>query len=205
MAKSMNRYHKILPLKNLNHQLFKKGEYLFRQGDFQDSVFFIDEGGVLIIKDNIMLWSAQEDEIVGITSYNSKSPYYNFSALICNDSKIYTIPSAIFDELIRENHEFSKMIMTDLCKRIDRINHKTKSFQAKSSKNRLIDFIIEQSKSKVEKVLNLKLSELSEMLGVSTRLIKSIIKELEEKKIVVFKANKLEVLDLRGLEIIAKM
>lgn len=205
MDSASKLYLRLIQEHHLKSEQFKKGQFLFHQGDAMEAVFFIAEGGLFVMRNDLVLWSAQENEIIGISSYMSSLPTYSFSAIINCPSKVYRIPIANLEKLIQENPDFSRMMMKELCQRIEKINSKTRSFMNKSSKNRLIEVLVEQSKNTGKKELPYQSNELSELVGVSSRLIRSMIRELEEKKLVKYLKDKLEILDLRGLEIIGKL
>lgn len=203
MMNSIEKVYNDVILENkLTCQEFKKGQYVYREGDPIDGIFLIQSGSVFIINDNFVLWTAEQNELFGISSYMSDSDEYKFSARVNEPAKVYKITLKDVENIIRQNPAFAQLIIQTLCQKIELIDAKTRSFMWKSSKNRLIEALIDKSRSANSKNLPFQIGEFSELVGVSTRRIKSMLKELEDKKLVRKIKNELEILDLRGLEII---
>lgn len=205
MKNDNNIYSEIIKKHNLTAESFNKGKYLFKEGDLIDYVCYIEKGEVFIMRENFILWTARNDEIIGISSYMLPGNSYGFSARTGDTSIIYKIPVTIFRKELTNNTTLSQSIMQNLCSRIDKIMLKTTSFTNKSSRNRLIELLIDHSRASKSLNLSYKLSEISELVGVSARTIRSMLNELEEKKLIRRFKDTLEILDLKGLEIIGSL
>lgn len=198
-------YMGIIETNKLPSETLDKGDFIFKQGDPINAVFFVAEGTIFVMKENLVLWSVGMNQIVGISSFMSTTTEYSFSAKASSNTKIYRIPLDIMNKELRENQVFSQLMIKELCKRIDHINEKTRRFLDASSRNRLIDLIIEQAKLSNNSYIPFKINELSELVGVSARLARSMIKELEDKKLIRFFKDRMEIIDLKGLEIINRL
>ena len=187
-----------LPLVSAN-----KGQYLFREGEVDHAVYFIIDGEVLIMKNKLVLWSTQPRELIGITSYFAEGNQYSFSAKVSENCTYYRIPNEVLMDSILHNPTFSKHIMQMLCGRINRTNGRVKGILESPSRSRLIMVLVTKSKESGSQIVNYQATELAEMVGASVRLIKRTIRELESKKMIRKLRGQLEILDLRGLEIIS--
>lgn len=203
MEQIQNIYDKLIRDYNLPLETIKKGQFLFREGEEDNAVYFIEEGEVLIMKNKLVLWSASSKELIGITSFFAEGNQYTFSAKVSETCSLYRIPNEALLQAIVEYPVFSRYIMHMLCGRINRTNVRVKGFLESPSRRRLISTLVNKSKESGSQFVNYQVNELAEMVGASVRLIKSTIRELESKKMIRKLRGKLEILDLRGLEIIS--
>ncbi|MBI1837771.1 MAG: Crp/Fnr family transcriptional regulator [Flavobacteriia bacterium] len=182
----------------------KEGEFLFHEGDLNNFVFFIIEGRIKVVKKKIVIGFTKENEFVGITSCLCENDHYYFSALACEDSILLKIHKAVFKKALSDNPEFGKIMIEILCERIKLTDNKTKSFMNHTSTERVVNEILNH-------ITNERLScqltpeDLSELTGVSKKLIQSIFKELAAKKLIKIIPHTIEILDLNQLEIIGKI
>lgn len=181
----------------------KKGDYLFKEGDQEEFVYYISNGSVNIFKKKSILWSAGDSEFIGISSFFADGSVYRFSAKAAMDSVVHKISNADFTKLLTKNPSFSRMIMDLLCNRIRLTNTRTKTLLKSSSRCRLIKEIVLRVNDSGSKDVDYSLEDLSEIVGVSKRLIRNLLSDLEKKKLLERIKNRLIIHDLQGLEIIA--
>jgi len=195
----------LINLKDLLTDSFKvkKGDYLFEEGDAEKFVYYISDGSVNIFRKKSILWSAGDSEFIGISSFFSDGSEYRFSAKAAMDSVVYRISEADFTNLLTKNPGFSRMIMDLLCNRIRLTNTRTKTLLKSSSRCRLIKEIVRKVNESDSKDIDYSLDELSEIVGVSKRLIRNLLSDLEKKKLLERIKSRLIIHDLQGLEIIA--
>lgn len=180
----------------------KRNSVLFEEGKPVDSIFYIEEGEVFIMSGNLILWSAHSNEFVGVSSFLSFEESYRFGAKVCTSSKIYKIPISTFKEELISNDTFSKLLIKNFCERIDAVTVRVKNLASKSSRSRLILLLIESTKLNKTNKVSYPLSEISSLIGVSSRRTRKMLKELEEKKLISYLNGVVEILDKRGLEIV---
>jgi CRP/FNR family transcriptional regulator len=207
MMNEMNDYIRdlIIPAYSKEALSYKKNDFLFREGEEDDSVYFLEEGEVKILKKKWVLWSAKPNELIGISSYFADESTYNFSAKANADCKVYRIQNADFKSILLNNSTFSRAVMDMLCQRIRLTNTRTKSLLEYPSRYRLIHEIIRKAKEIKTNRVPYTLEDLSGVVGVSVRLIRDMISDLEQKKLLERTKEKLIIHDLKGLEIIAKI
>ncbi|MDX2362288.1 MAG: Crp/Fnr family transcriptional regulator [Crocinitomicaceae bacterium] len=182
---------------------FKKGEFLFIEGEVEDGVFFISSGAVRIIKKKWVLWTANSQELIGISSFFSEGSKYSFSAKASDDCKIVKISHDEFQMMLEENQIFGKTIIEMMCNRIKYTNNRLRSVMTNTSRFRLINEIINKSRETKNQTIFYSLEELSELVGISKRLVRSMLAELEKKTLLSRSKNAIIINDLKGLEIIA--
>ena len=195
----------IVPAYSNEPLLFKKNEFIFREGETDNYIYFIEEGDIKIIKKKWVLWSAKPKELIGVSSYFAEGAIYSFSAKAGADCKIYRIKKNDFKVLLIEHPRFSRAIMDMLCERIRLTNTRTRNLLEYPSRYRLIQEIIARAKEIDTNRIPYNLEDLSGIVGVSSRLIRNIITELENRKLLERTKDKLIIHDLKGLEIISKI
>jgi CRP/FNR family transcriptional regulator, cyclic AMP receptor protein len=184
---------------------FKKDDLLFGEGDDDNYVYFVLDGEIKIFKKKWLLWSAKAKELVGISSYFSDGTSYSFSAKAGSDCQVYRIANGEFEKMLVNDPKFSRAVMDMLCDRIRLTNTRTKSMLEQPSKFRLIQELIKKTKDHQSNLIPYNLEDLSGLVGVSVRLIRNMISDLEQKKLIERSKGVLIIHDLKGLEIIAKM
>lgn len=183
---------------------FSKGEYLFKEGETEDGVFFIDRGSVRIIKEKWVLWTAKSKELIGVSSFFSDGTKYRFSAKADNDCKIVKISHEEFEEILLKNTGFGKAVMEMMCDRINFTTNRLGSVMTKTSRSRLINEIISRSSQLDSLTITYSSEELSELVGVSERMVRSNLKELERRSFIKRDKKNIIILDMKGLKIIAE-
>lgn len=188
------------PDEKLEKRMVAKGDYLFREGEVDQGIYWIKSGEVKILKDNKVLWLALDHQLVGVSTHFSQGGSYRFSAKAGETTEYYRLHKDAFEELIASNSSFGKIIINTLCERVKMANSRLETVINGSSKVRLIKELLRKAKESNSRLITYSLEDLSEFVGVSTRLIKKILKELEKKMILSFNRNGVEIQDIRGLE-----
>lgn len=194
---------KIIRENALNPIHYEKGVYLFREDDCNNHIFFILKGSVLIMKSHLILWQAMDNELIGITSFFSKKKQCHFTAKLNKDSTLFIIPNEILEKELITNFEFSRSVMTLLCDRINHIDHRIKDFLDLPSKVRLLRTIVRITRETKTRTIIYQIDEFASLVGISKRIVRKILLELEDRKLIRIIQNKLEVIDMRGIEIIS--
>lgn len=204
MENILQTYKKIIREYQLPLLSFKRGQFIFKEGDRDDSVYYIETGEIFILKDKWVLWSAKPKELIGISSLFSGGENYRFTAKVSEDCSLYKIPNEVLTKTIMQNAIFSRFIMNMLCDRINKTNGRVKGLLEYPSRNRLIYTLISKTKETGSETIPYQVNDLADMVGVSPRLIRSNISELEDRNMIRRTRDTLKILDLRGLEIIAE-
>lgn len=96
----------------------KKDDFLFKAGDSNSYVYFNVLGKIKIAKENVVVGYAEDGEFVGITSCLCNKGTYFFSSQACEESTLLKIQKTEFENSLKENPEFGKMMITILCERL---------------------------------------------------------------------------------------
>jgi CRP/FNR family cyclic AMP-dependent transcriptional regulator len=208
----MNYKHKKFDLKFVKKQFlyeeveFQTNEYLFHEGNENSFVYYIIDGKIKVIKKKIVIGFSNPNEFVGITSCLSENNEYCFSALAQENSTLLRIHKTVFKTVLNENVEFGKIIIDLLCNRIKLTDGKSESFKNHTSTERVVNEILSNVETENNSyTIKATIEDLSELTGVSTNLIKTIIRELSKQKIIEFINHTIRISDYHRLELIGRI
>ena len=102
----------------------EKETELFVEGEKAGKIYLIKDGFVEISKKSIFGWTGtikieSKKGLLGIESIIEGGRYYKSAEVLFNEADLYEFDAAAIDKLIRENHNFARII---LLASIDRIN-----------------------------------------------------------------------------------
>lgn len=178
------------------------GERLFAEGEPNDFVYYVSSGSIKVTKKKWAIGITYAYEFVGVTSCISEESKYGFSAVANEDSEVLRITKEKFKELLLKNSAFSKFIIEILCDRIRRTDLKTSSFLELPPDRRVIIELLNNFKQLGEKLIShLSIRDLAELTGVSKRVVKKLIADFVDQKIIATQgSNELVLLDRHRFE-----
>lgn len=178
------------------------GDVLFKEGERNDYVFFIETGSIKVLKRKWVIGITKALEFVGITSCLSDTSTYAFSSMAIEDSLVLKIRKTEFKDTLLINSVLCKQIIEILCERIKLIDIKTRSFIEQTSQHRLIQELINNSKNSENSLKTfLGVEDLSELTGISKRAVKRILNDLSKQKLIhQGMKNEIELLDQGKLQ-----
>lgn len=195
-------------------QIYEPNTVVFHEGDSFDGVYYIMEGTIKMSREDLnqkkMVWFAQPEELIGLTSYYDNTGRYSFKAVAYDVAcKIIHIPAEEINFLMRESIEFKKKVIRDLCARINSTENRIIDFIGHGTKERFIDTIVElvdkknhnrKSNRFSEINVDCTLTEISALVGTSEDNLKRIIQRFHKLGIVALKNKKLVVTDFENLK-----
>jgi len=181
----------------------KKAKHLFNQGEQIDFIFYIKNGAFNIIKDKKMLWQAQENEFIGISSFFSEDEIYSYTVRASVDAEIIKIPVSIFKDKIEKSTELNAYLMKIFCDRIKMTLNKKENISYLTKKRKVVKLLLNKAKNKnkLTATLNYSVKELSKMINIPTQIIIDTLNDLQKKHLLDFNGNKIEILDFQALQL----
>lgn len=178
------------------------GDFLFKEGEQNDFVYFIESGSIKVLKNQWVIGITHSMEFVGITSCISENMTYTFSSKSVKESTLLKIKKLDFQKLLLKNPKFCKSIIEILCQRIKATDIKTRSFLEQSSKHRLITELINNSSNVEDSIKTfLGIDDLSELTGVSKRAVRKMLNDLTKVNLILHtKENEIILLDQLALK-----
>jgi CRP/FNR family cyclic AMP-dependent transcriptional regulator len=123
---------------------FAAGTVLFREGEAGDKMYVIAEGRVRIVKalaaNEVTIASLSAGDCFGEMALLDKLPR-SATAVVSEDSKLVTIDTAAFEQLVRENGEIAVRIMRKLSERLREANRYLLNFLATSNARRAVEVL----------------------------------------------------------------
>lgn len=193
---------------NLESIVLDRDRYLFKEEDKLDFIYFLCQGELNIFHKNFLLWQAHQNEFIGISSFFIGEKRYSTSVKARQESTLYKIPLAEFRLALRKHHKLNGDLMKLFCERIDKTFSKGEDSIKYSRKKRLLNIVIRKAEELPKKdklILGYTSSELAEMVNVSNSFANQFFDELQNRKLIKIKKNKVEVTDFKGLKIVANM
>ncbi len=188
--------------------LVKKNQYLYREGEKIDSIYFLCDGELNILQGGFSLWQAQKNEFVGITSFFGGEENYSSDVKATKNSWLYQIPIERFQETLNNNKTLRLSLVNLFCQRIEKTFNKGEDSIKYTRKKRLINILLKKAEklSVNEKiVLAYSTQEIAELVNVSNGFAKQFLEELQKKKLLKVLKGKIEITDYRGLKIVSNM
>lgn len=195
-------------------RVYEVNTSIFSEGDSHNGVYYILEGIIKMsredLHENKLVWFAQPEEFIGLTSFYEKTGNYTFTAIAYDvAAKIIHIPADEFNYLMCESIEFKKKVIIDLCDRINSTENRIINFKGHGTKERFIDTIVElvekkklDTKPKQISEINVdcSLTEISALAGTSEDNLKRIIHQFHKLGVVTLINKKLVVTNIEKLK-----
>lgn len=193
---------------------FKKDEYLFREKEESDGVYFVITGKVKIIKHEnqpmqTIINLVCPGDVLGIHAVINEHSFTSSAIALVNTSVCF-VPAGEFRTLVNLNNDYKMHIMQLLCSNIDLIESKIASRNEKNASERFAELLVllintygisENNELKID----LGIEDLANLTGTSKGYLGKIISEFCEKGLIRFKGSVLEIVDQEFLAKEAKV
>jgi len=192
----------------LEQVVLEKKSLLFEQNTPIKFIYFVHEGELNIFKNKQFMWQAKTNEFIGLTSFFTDSTTYSYTVKAASKSIILKLELKKFKHALTKSNILNAELMKLFCDRIKQTLSKTKSHSVLSKKKQLIGLLIEKSKNSKHNgniVLNYNSQELSNLINIPHKIVKTTLLDLQSKKLIILSNNNIEILDLKGLQIVFKM
>jgi CRP/FNR family transcriptional regulator, polysaccharide utilization system transcription regulator len=171
----------------------KKGEALFSENEFADSLYLLREGKIKVIKSDQydhphLISFAKPGDILGLHSVvHNKN--YNASAIAIEKSNGFYIEKNVFQNFLDQNKDSIINIMKCLCKDLDDIEKKIISLQFMTLPERLLDGFKQLYKTygaDKNDFLEIRLSDIDieSLISADIRMADQALKRLCEAKLI---------------------
>ena len=190
---------------------FKRGEYIFFEGESGDKFYIIKDGQVKLTKmikngdEQILNIFSNNDIIAEIVAFDKGN--YPASAVTMTDTKVIVFDQSELEELILKHPSIGIKLLREMSGRLRRAQQNVRDLALKDSSARvagLLIFLAEKyGKIKKEKIIldiSLTQQELASMIGSSRETVSRVLGNFEaegliktsRKKIVIYKKEKIK-------------
>jgi len=191
---------------NLSHQFtnrtYKTGQFVFHQEDKADRLFVLISGEISIESYNISgqmtkIAHLNNGEVFGEFALIDKSGR-SASARVTKPSTLASLPGNIFDELMIEHPEFTKLLLNFLVTKLRSSNDQVESLVTLTLLQRTARMLLLLGDKMGDK-LSITQAQLSEHLFASREKVNSKLKELERMKTIELGHGSVTILDRDAL------
>lgn len=186
---------------------FKKGETICKQASFASFVMIVKEGLVKASIENSQYKShvfkiTKPFSIIGLSSLYGDE-YYHFSATALQNSTMFLVERASFDNMVKTNRRFAFEIMKLYSKSLQTVYDKLGSIANKQALGRVSDALLYLAdevfeSNNIENFISRK--DIAELAGISTENLVRIFSEMKKDKIIAVHNRGIEILNKEMLQ-----
>lgn len=208
---NLTTYESEILLKNKVLQYYKKGETIFREGNYASGIYWVVKGIVKKYKmDSVgieqIFYLYGAGEIFGYHAILSGNKHADATSAI-SDTEVYFIPRNDFFELLDHSPSFSRSLLKVLSHEFDVLANMLTLHNQRSLRERLVIMLVtlrEKFKpsgfergDKVE--IRVTRVDLAAMLGTAKESVVRLLRNLKEEDLIVTRGNIIEILDVERM------
>ncbi len=193
---------------NKNRLLYKKGNYIFREGEPIYGVYFIKSGGIKVITTSLhgreqIVRLAKEGQILG--HRGTGRTYYYFNAVALKDSEVCFVENDMFYEACKNSPDFAYSMLFFYASELRRAEMRVK-FQAQMNIREKVAMAFIYCYElfgidKETKLLNISLTrnDIADIAGTTAEQVTRQLRDFENEKLI--KKNKRDIifLNIKGI------
>lgn len=211
----LNEDQKNIMLSYSEKRVYSKYSILYDEGAKPLGVFLIKTGIVKIYKTNKhtgkehIIRFAKSGDIIGFRSVISNETFCT-SAKAIEETVVLVIPSSIFYDFIKENHDFSMQLISLSCKELGESNKFITDLALKNLRERIAEILIlfynnfgldENNYIKI----TLNREDIANIVGTATESLIRQLSDLKKEGIIDLKGKRIKILDLKKLQKISSI
>ena len=191
---------------------YKKGEYIFFEGDEEPGIYIILEGLIKLIKETtdgktVIVRLATKGDVFGWLVLGENKPTSTYTAQSLTNSKVLHISNTDFLRLLSEYPALAVRITCEATKMVLEAYERLKSLAAEKVEGRIASILLELAR-KIGKEEDGKIvikapitrQDLAEMTGTTVETAIRIMSKWKKEGIINTERNKIEILDIDFLE-----
>ena len=190
---------------------YRKGEMICKQGGFVSHVMYMEKGLAKVFLDNgvnsLVLRIIPDRNFLGLAAVSEEHTTFPYSAITYVDSEIRQIDIQAFRQLMKQNSEFVKEVISIMSSNSIQIYGRFFCLTNKQAFGRLADILLclaERVFKNTEFDLPLTRKEFAELSGIRTETVIRLLKELNEDGVINLDGKSFEVLDYTRLKQISE-
>lgn len=187
---------------------FRKGEYIFMQGDEAQNLYFIKSGKVKTgtygpTGKEITKIIIGQNEVFGELALVDKKQKLSDFAVAIEKTTAYAIPIHRFRFMMQRNPSLMLFIMETIGERKHEIERRLESLYFKDSRTRIIEFLYNLSNKKGEKVgfetvirKGMTHQEIANLTATSRQTVTTVLNELRSRNVITFNRRRFLIRDM---------
>ncbi|ADQ14260.1 Crp/Fnr family transcriptional regulator [Halanaerobium hydrogeniformans] len=190
---------------------FKKGEYIFFEGEKGDKFYIIEAGQVKLIKmiangdEQILNIFGKNDIIAEIVAFDKGN--YPASAVTMAKTRVLVFEQEKLEELILDNPQIAIKLLREMSHRLRRAQENVRDLALKDSSARVAGLLVflakkygVKKKDKIVLDLSLTQKELANMIGSSRETVSRVLGKFEAQEIIKTSRKKIYIFELDKLK-----
>ena len=191
---------------------YKKGEYIFFEGDEEPGIYIILDGLVKLIKETtdgktVIVRLATKGDVFGWLVLGENRPSSTYTAQSLTNTKVLHISNADFLRLLSEYPALAVRITCESTKMVLEAYERLKSLAAEKVEGRIASVLLELAKkigkregNKIVIKAPITRQDLAEMTGTTVETAIRIMSKWKKEGYINTERNKIEILDINFLE-----
>lgn len=192
-------------------QHFKKGQYIFYEGNRPLGLYCLNSGKVKIFKTGVdgkeqIIHFSQTGDFIGYRALIAEEAY-SVSAMALEDCIACFIPDRTFNTLIESNPDLSKQLMKALCHELNLATDRLTSMAQKHVRERLAETLLlleetfrNENSATDEINIVLPREDIANLVGTATETVIRLLSEFKDDHLIELNGKHIRITDRKKLE-----
>jgi CRP-like cAMP-binding protein len=196
-----------------NQNFYKKGDYIFREGNTMFGIHFIKNGGVKIVTPNLngreqVVRLASDGNILGHRVLGNDKYYFNAIALM--DTNVCFVESNVFLDTCMNRPDFAYNLILFYALELRRTELRVKYHAQMNIREKVAEAFVYLNETfgtnPKTKTLNVELSrqEIADIAGTTPEQVTRQLSDFEDEKLISRKKREIQIINIKGLEKIVR-
>jgi len=195
----------------MEEKIFPKYQFVYRQGDASDYIYFLSKGTVKIGTTHtdgreMIKRILHPEAVFGEIGIYSENAYHNFAFTMSNDVVIFRIDIKNFRRLLRKSSALNLNVLSMIGNRLSNTEKRLESLIFKDARARIIDFLRYNAETRGRKVgyetffkNNLTQQDIANFTGTSRQTVTSVLNDLRKADLIYFNRSGILIRDMARL------
>lgn len=196
-----------------NYNFYRKGDYIFREGNTMQGIHFIQKGGIKVITTGFnrreqVVRLASDGNIMGHRVLGNDKYYFNAISLM--DTNVCFIETDLFKDICMNNPEFAYNFILFYALELRRTELRVKYHAQMNIREKVAEAFVYLDEifgtNPKTKTLNIELSrqEIGDTAGTTPEQVTRQLSDFEDEKLIFRKKREIQIINLKGLENIVR-
>jgi len=189
-----------------NHIIYKKRETIIKEGTQVSNILYVLDGLVKVYIEgpnkNIIIKILRSDNFIGLTSLFGDDTYY-FSVAALKETRVCSISSESFKNLVTQCCDFSRELSNWYCKNYNLMLSKCLNLGLRQLNGKLANILLYLSSDEFEGIdvfSYISRNDLAELSGMSMESVVRLLSEFNNEKLIEIKGKKIQIKNLKRLK-----
>jgi CRP/FNR family transcriptional regulator, cyclic AMP receptor protein len=198
---------------NLEQCWYKKGSYIFQEGEPIYGIYILAHGGIKVVTTSIhgreqIVRLVKEGQIMGYSGEGKI--HYQFNSVALVDSKVCFVDKEVFEQICMNNPKFAYNLICFYGLELQRAEMRVKYLAQMSTREKVAMAFLYHYEiygiNQSTKMLKIPLTrqELADIAGTTAEQVTRQLSEFERKKLIARNKRDIKILQIKGLKAIIK-